>query len=71
MTKNWSFAKITEILLKNVGQWSYFKITISTKSLTSIPFQLKFLYSDLRTIPHPVQAAKDFVPGLKHMGAVM
>ena len=29
MTQNWSFAKIIDILLKNLGQWSYIKITIS------------------------------------------
>ena len=32
MTKNKSCAKITDILLKYWGQWSYVKITISTKS---------------------------------------
>ena len=37
MTKNWSFAKFLEILLKNWGQWSYLKINISTKSKMSIP----------------------------------
>ena len=37
MTKNWSFAKITDILLKNLGQWLYLKITISTKLWMSIP----------------------------------
>ena len=36
--KTWSFAKTTDILKKNWGQWSYLKITISTKSLMSIPF---------------------------------
>ena len=43
MTKNWSFAKITDILLKNWGQWSYLKNTISTKSSMSIP--LVYIYS--------------------------
>ena len=38
MTQNWPFAKITDILQKNWGQWSYLKTTISTKSLMSIPF---------------------------------
>ena len=38
MTKNWSVAKIWEILPKNLGQWLYLKITISTKSQMSIPF---------------------------------
>ena len=40
MTNNWSFDKITEILLKNWGQWSYLKTTISTKYKMSIPFGL-------------------------------
>ena len=37
MTKNWSFAQITDNLPKNWGQWSYLKITISTKTEMSIP----------------------------------
>ena len=38
MTQNCPFAKITDILQKNWGQWLYLKITISTKSLMSIPY---------------------------------
>ena len=38
MTKIWSFANVTDILLKYWGQWLCLKITISTKSQMSIPF---------------------------------
>ena len=50
MTKNWSFAKITDILLKNWSQWSYLKITISTKSEMSIPFTQTNYFEQISSI---------------------